>query len=187
MRLLGILFGAGLLLAPRPARADGLEGRREIGASLGVTQEANIQSAEPRNRSMIFASVRWTAPLRLPSLPTLSPHLRLMVEPNFGTFYHPKGGLILGTNVAVLYFPRLEGRFKPYAGAGAGIFYSWARLLDINFNFTLFPEVGFTYALAGTTSLFAAYRLYHVSNAGLKLPNVGINSNYETLGLAWRY
>ena len=65
---------------------------------------------------------------------------------------------------------------------GPGIF---TTVVGTKINFT--EQVGLTWQVAtGTSSAFTLeYRFCHISNAGLKTPNVGMNVSALSLGYSW--
>lgn len=173
-----------LLTAAGRASAQDLSESRQIGFGLAFTDSLKLKHVEHYGRESALASLRWSTPLHGDGA---WPHLRLAVEPTVGTFFAPRGGVIFGVNTALRYYPRTSGRFLPFLGLGGGVMWTSFQLLEEPFNFTLFPEVGLDFFLNKRTSLLVGYRMYHISNGGLRLPNIGINANLATVGLSWTY
>ena len=64
-------------------------------------------------------------------------------------------------------------------------FYEHVQELGTTTNFT--EQVGLTFQHATTqnSAFTLEYRFIHASNAGIKLPNIGINSSFLTIGYSW--
>jgi lipid A 3-O-deacylase len=75
----------------------------------------------------------------------------------------------------------------PFVNLGAGFSYSDIRGRDLSteFNFNLQLGAGAHYFLRKNTALTLQYRWFHLSNAGIKLPNNGTNTQMFFAGLSW--
>lgn len=117
----------------------------------------------------------------------LSSRLEYLVQAHFGHYASP-GGYVLGALPigARLYVGR--GRTLPYVSLGAGA--GWTNLteleeIDQRFNFLLQGSVGVRRATSTTAGWTLEVRLAHVSNAGMKRPNLGLNM--LVLSGGWRF
>jgi hypothetical protein len=78
------------------------------------------------------------------------------------------------------------GRLVPYAELSLGIGGLDFDLdqQDDGFNFFLQGGVGAQWLLSRRTALGAGWRYHHISNAGTRRPNIGINSHLFLFGLS---
>lgn len=79
-----------------------------------------------------------------------------------------------------------HGRFVPYLDLGGGALFTNTQAPPgtSRINFTTAGAVGVHY-LAGKMTWSADVRFMHISNAGLTVPNPGINTVQLRLGLGW--
>ena len=79
-----------------------------------------------------------------------------------------------------------HGRFAPYIELGGGTLFTdtQAPAGTSRINFTSAGAVGMHF-LAGKMTWTADVRFMHISNAGLQVPNPGINTVELRLGLGW--
>ncbi|NJD67451.1 MAG: acyloxyacyl hydrolase, partial [candidate division NC10 bacterium] len=61
------------------------------------------------------------------------------------------------------------------------------RDLNSQFNFTILGGPGINYFLTDNLSILAQVGLHHISNAGRKSPNVGVNSVMGLLGVSYYF
>jgi hypothetical protein len=117
----------------------------------------------------------------------LGPRIEYTIEGHFARFFTPEGYMIGAMPVgARYYFGR--GTTLPYFSIGAGL--GWTDLvhleeIDRRFNFLLQGSAGVRRALAGRGEWILEARWDHISNAGTKLPNLGLNSLVVLAG--WRF
>lgn len=80
-------------------------------------------------------------------------------------------------------------KFQPYVKAGAGMVWmsQHTREQSTQFNFIETGVVGAQYSLKNNISLLLEARMRHLSNAGIKQPNHGINSYFAVAGLSYKY
>lgn len=74
-----------------------------------------------------------------------------------------------------------------YAGAGGswGDWYEETREISTAFEFILQGGGGVEYFFANGTSMNLQYRYWHLSNANIKWPNIGIDSHIISLGFSF--
>lgn len=170
------------------ARAQSIGSLNELGVSMQFARAVTFTPVEAPRRNFQLTAVRWSTPLDKILLAPVDPERwRLVVEPNAGSFSAPAGGAILGTNVGLRWLPFAISLIRPYLGVGGGLFYTWFPLLDSRFNFVLYGSAGADVFLTKRLALEASLRLHHISNGGIRKPNVGINTELVSIGLAWYY
>ena len=82
-------------------------------------------------------------------------------------------------------------RFRPYAEFAGGPF--WTDLAgkipeeSSQFNFVLTAGFGCSYFLTPQTALNVGYRFHHISNAGTRYPNLGLNSSLPFGGFSFYF
>jgi opacity protein-like surface antigen len=114
-------------------------------------------------------------------------NLDLLIEGASLFEYHPEHGFAGGATLLFRYnFLQIE-HIVPFLEAGAGIL---GTDLDLHgqsdgFNFSVQGGLGFYYFLQPRWAVTAEWRLYHISNAGLRQPNSGINSSLFLLGTSF--
>ena len=111
--------------------------------------------------------------------------LRFKVEGAAGSEISPKGKLILSVNMLALKYPvGLEHALRPYLEGGIGVIYTQLRVpgQGLHFNFNPVLGAGLELPQPDGKHLFAAIRLYHLSNASLYHDNRGVNSAALQIG-----
>ena len=76
-------------------------------------------------------------------------------------------------------------RFVPYGIGGLGAMYTGLQGQQLGgpFEFASFIGVGLHTFLTDTLALTLSWRIRHISNAGIKQPNRGLNTNFFMVGL----
>jgi len=84
---------------------------------------------------------------------------------------------------------RAYSKISPYWEAEGGLIYTTLDTKEQTTNENLLLQLGFgTYiSLKDNLQFDAGYRLRHYSNAGIKLPNIGINHHMLVFGLCWNF
>lgn len=115
--------------------------------------------------------------------------LEMIYEPFINHIIAPKSNVELGLAFLFRYSYPLTGKLYPYIEAGSGLHYMTlqTREQSTQFNFIDQGGGGITYFLKKNLALDIGYRFRHISNAGIKEPNGGINANVYTVGLAYYY
>jgi hypothetical protein len=113
--------------------------------------------------------------------------LELGVEGTLLVAYGPHGGWLGGANLVLRYNWLGWGRAVPFVELGAG-----AAYLDLGLDsqsdglgFTPQGGLGLHWPLSERALLTAAWRLHHVSNAGIYGDNVGINESLLLISVTW--
>jgi hypothetical protein len=117
----------------------------------------------------------------------LSERLDYVLEGHIGLYTSP-GGYMLGFMPFDFRFYVLTGETRPYITVAAGV--GWTNLdrlieIDTHFNFLLQPAVGIRGKLHDGQSWSFEARFNHISNSGVKLPNLGLNTVVFLFG--WHY
>ena len=117
----------------------------------------------------------------------VSSRLEYIVEGHFAQYFTPKGYMLGIMPVGGRLYVG-SGRTIPYISIGAGL--GWTNLtieeIDRRFNFLLQGSVGVRRAVSENQALTLEARLAHVSNAGTKHPNLGLNCLVFLAGFRFR-
>lgn len=119
--------------------------------------------------------------------------LNWMTEAGFAEAYHPGSGYVLGFSPLMLEYKFVQPNAKitPYIFGGGGFAYtdwnekSFQREIGTNFEFLLHAGAGAEFYKTKHGALSLNYRFFHISNAGIKFPNIGINANVVALGYSF--
>jgi lipid A 3-O-deacylase len=78
-------------------------------------------------------------------------------------------------------------RLVPFVQGGAGLSATGIRQTDLSttFEFNLMTGAGANFFITDGTALSLEYRLFHLSNAGIKVPNTGLNTHLLLAGISW--
>ncbi|OGW17346.1 MAG: hypothetical protein A3K09_06235 [Nitrospinae bacterium RIFCSPLOWO2_12_FULL_47_7] len=116
-----------------------------------------------------------------------------MAEAGFVEAYHPAAGYVVGFSPLMVEYKFVQpnARIIPYVFGGAGFAYtdwnekSFQREIATNFEFLLHLGAGVEFYKTKQGALSLNYRFFHISNAGIEFPNIGINANVVTLGYSF--
>jgi len=121
---------------------------------------------------------------------------QFQIEPFISTIYEPvkedsnKNNIESGVAFWFKFglFPE-SWKLQPYVKFGAGLDYMTLHTLNesTQFNFISQLALGMHYFFLKNTALTLEGRYRHLSNAGIKEPNRGINSYFILGGIAYRY
>lgn len=113
--------------------------------------------------------------------------VRLLVEVPFLVSMQPQPGYAVGSTLLARYTLVAPDRWRPFAELGAGPVYlgfnNHQNQAD-GLSFTLQGGVGVTYPVASGWAVVPRVHFHHISNAGLRSPNPGINDLLFTIGFA---
>jgi opacity protein-like surface antigen len=113
--------------------------------------------------------------------------LELGLEPIYQHYIVPKGAYYAGLAAAGRYHVLSLGRFVPYvellAAAGGTNFRGIE--IDSDFAFWLAGGLGLSYFVTDTASVYAGYRMVHVSNGHIKDPNRGFEADTGVIGVSF--
>jgi len=113
--------------------------------------------------------------------------LELGLEGWLQYYVQPKGEYALGLKAAARYHFIDLGRFVPYVEFLAGVGATDLVVKEINSKWTFVLEggAGLAYMVTDRVAVSAGARLYHVSNAETKQPNLGVNAIEGVAGVSW--
>ncbi|HEX7861019.1 MAG TPA: acyloxyacyl hydrolase [Verrucomicrobiae bacterium] len=101
----------------------------------------------------------------------------------------PHSAYLFALNGGLRYHFRTGTRIVPYLGGNIGI-----GITDISdddasgkFQFNQQAGVGLRYFFDPQTALVVDYAYWHVSNAGIREPNDGVNCHNFTVGISWLF
>jgi len=103
-----------------------------------------------------------------------------------GVFDAPGDAFEVGISPIVLKLDYDAGqRFVPFGIGGVGAMYTGLQGQDLGgpFEFASFVGVGLHTFLNDNVALTLSWRIRHISNAGIKEPNKGLNTNFFLIGL----
>ena len=187
MRRRTLILAAGAVLAGLTAavsaKAEVPEGTRELGLAYEYGTSFKWTPVQHDDRDYYLVALHWASEFKGLG----GGHYWWFFEPRAGSFEDPLPGVILGADAGLRWYPWTRGRLLFHLEAGAGALYTWFPLLYSHFNFNLYPGAGLSFFLTPRLSLDLGYRLDHISNGGLRLPNVGLNSHMFTYGASWRF
>ncbi len=181
-----ILLATGLLVAVASA-ADQGEDR------TGVQEWGLLSGYGPSSRDGIFlvplfARAAWLLPDVVDEpLHEYDLNLKWVVEAWVaGVFDAPGDAFEGGVAPIVLKLDYDYGqRFVPYGIGGVGAMYTGLQGQELGgpFEFASFVGVGLHTFLTDRLALTLSWRIRHISNAGIKEPNRGLNTNFFLIGL----
>jgi hypothetical protein len=121
--------------------------------------------------------------------PRLEKHrgsLSCFLETQFNPVTNPDANLEVGFSPGIQYRYPVTEKLAAYLLLSAGPHYISIVTSRQNNGFLFSDTIGggFYYSLSGNSSITLGWRWRHLSNAGLKMPNGGINTNFITLGYA---
>jgi opacity protein-like surface antigen len=104
-----------------------------------------------------------------------------------GEQFHPETAYFVGGGPHLRYNFATGRRWMPFVDVGAGATATDIRDGDISttFEFNLQGGAGVHYFLRDNLALTAQARFIHFSNAGLRFPNLGVNTLTGLLGVSW--
>lgn len=111
------------------------------------------------------------------------------VEPFLGYVISPNNNAELGCSFLLKFAYPLTKKIRPYIEGGSGLIYltQHTREQSTQFNFVDQGGVGLSYLFKDNLSLNVGYRFRHISNASIKEPNSGINSDMILCGVSVLY
>jgi len=116
--------------------------------------------------------------------------LEFLLEPYVAYVSSPNDNVEIGNSFLLkLGLVPETWKFQLYAKAGVGMVYmtQHTREQGTQFNFIENGALGAHYFFTKNTALTVEGRMRHLSNAGIKQPNHGINSYFVLAGIAYKY
>ena len=110
--------------------------------------------------------------------------LSFVLEPQINPSFGPSTDIEFGVGVGIKYMYPVTGRISPYVLGSVGPHFITVQDRDQanGFIFASTVGAGIYYYLDKKSAINLGYRLRHMSNAGLKSPNSGINNHFGTIG-----
>lgn len=159
----------------------------QIGAAIGAGTGTKVfGTTRNHDLAMAAANIGWiftglSAPGRW-----YNGNFELVTELFGGGQFHPDGGYLAGLTPFIRYNFATLSRWIPFVEAGVGLSVTDIDI-DLNgtFQFNLQGGAGVNYFFKDTAALTAQYRWFHLSNAGMKQPNNGVNTQMFLIGISW--
>jgi len=104
-----------------------------------------------------------------------------------GVQYHPRNRYVIGETTFLRFNFATGTRWVPFLDAGVGILATdiGAPSLGSVFEFNEQFGAGLNYFWHKNRALTLEYRFIHISNAGIREPNLGVNENVFYAGVSW--
>ena len=123
-------------------------------------------------------------------IPALRNHrgiLTAVCEPQVNPAFRPRSEVEFGVGFGLKYLYPVTDNLYPYIQGTVGPHYISVQTEDQASGFLFADTIGggLYYFLSKSTALHAGYRFRHMSNAGLKSPNGGINTHFGTAGISF--
>jgi lipid A 3-O-deacylase len=114
-------------------------------------------------------------------------NLEVLIEGLGGFQYNPNHAYVVASSAVVRYNFMTGTRWVPFLEGGGGIAATDIGHPDLSttFQFNLTVGAGVHYFWRENSSIFTQYRYFHISNAGIKDPNFGVNSSLFYVGMSW--
>lgn len=113
----------------------------------------------------------------------------LLIELPVSFLIKPDGGQIFGLNFLACWTLKTSQRYIPYFFVGGGPVYTEADVpgmgADLNGNYQ--AGLGFRYKTRKGRSFTIEYRFHHISNGGMKQPNIPLNSSKALIGIGFSF
>lgn len=170
-------------------------GAVEFGAQLGWGAAVDIPTRWPRTNwefTYFFPNFKYNL-TGIVGQSFYRGTLSWMTEAGIANSYHPSSGYVLGFSPLMVEYKFVQPKAKliPYVMAGAGFAYtdwsdkSYQREIATNFEFLLHAGAGVEFYRIKSGIFSVNYRFFHISNAGIAFPNIGINANLFTIGYSF--
>ncbi len=113
--------------------------------------------------------------------------INFVVEPFLNTVIRPAANIEAGTNFLFRYVFPLSKKVQPFIKGGVGVGYMSQHLEKQSTQYNFLPQAGMgcLFFLKERLALSIEYRFRHLSNAGLKQPNGGVNVGMGLVGISW--
>lgn len=175
---------------PINARDIVKKGTIEGGAAIGWLQGEDVLRSISANRNAVYVLPRLGMVLtdELGS-GRLAGNLELMVEPLYARYYQPFNATAAGGSLVAKYNFLTFGRWMPFFDLGVGML--WTDLApriaeqSTPFNFVLQAGPGVQYFAAQHLALTLGARFHHISNAGIGVRNISLNSVLPYVGVSY--
>jgi hypothetical protein len=150
------------------------------GYGTGSIHEGNYEPV------LLIAHLAYDLKAFFPSLDKHRGILSVVCEPQINPVFQPKSDIEFGVGLGLKYMYPATDNLYPYIQGTVGPHYISVQTDDQASGFTFADTIGagLYYFVTKTTAVNAGYRFRHMSNAGIKSPNGGINTHFGTAGVS---
>lgn len=176
-----------LMLTGRPAisqrfRFDEIEsGRKEIALFFGYGENHRIPHATKDRFAFDAAKIRFGR--------FTSPRNEVALDISAGKLDASQSNSALWVTTTFRQLFLVRGSTAASWDVSFGIMHLQERVSSLGTKTNFTEQLGFTlqYATGPATSINIEYKFYHVSNGGIRLPNIGINASLVSVGHSWYF
>ncbi|MCF7916841.1 MAG: acyloxyacyl hydrolase [Candidatus Omnitrophica bacterium] len=113
--------------------------------------------------------------------------VNFILEPFFNTVIGPDKNIEVGSNFLLKYSLTFLDKIHPYIKGGIGALYMSQHTEEQSTQYNFLPQVGggIQYFLTDNLAFNLEYRYRHLSNASIKNPNSGIDSDLILCGFSF--
>jgi lipid A 3-O-deacylase len=190
-------LGLALLAKVLPSQAEEIlphltVGTQEIGLSAGYLLPNRLTDEHSTKQSGPAFMPSWAMVLTDPIGPGwLRGQILLGAEIVYIQFERPELTHGVGFTPKIKYLFEGTQRIRPYIEFAGGPFYTdlGGQIPEESsrFNFILTAGGGISWFLTSQLSLNVGYRFHHISNAGTRYPNIGLNSSLPYGGFSFYF
>jgi len=114
-------------------------------------------------------------------------HLSFIVEMFTTLIVQPDPNLEGGVNFLAKYRFNFTKNIQPYLKGGVGVVYMSQHTREQGSQYNFLPQIGagFHYFISKNSAISLEYRYRHLSNAGIKKPNKGIDAKLALIGFSF--
>ncbi len=168
--------------------AFALEGVEILSGYFGVEQKDLEETHSTYQGVPLFLSFDFDLKPTLEKIGiTPTGRVDFLLEPFIHTVLKPNDNIEVGTDFLLKYTFPLSDWLCPYLKGGVGISYmsQHTREQSTQYNFVSSGAFGFHFYLKKNLALNLEYRYRHLSNASIKAPNNGINTDFILGGITF--
>ncbi|NLN76769.1 MAG: acyloxyacyl hydrolase [Armatimonadetes bacterium] len=172
-----ILISIAALICAGAADAMPYErGRKNFTVIAGFGQNHQYPSATQTKIKFDVANLRWGE--------CKSPRKEKALELGIGSAIKGEDNFIVSTTASYRRYFLVRDKVSMAYELGGGLVFLEHTLPELGSNLNFTEQVGIVVQrkLKNDTALTLNYRFFHISNAGLKKPNIGLNSTQLTIG-----
>jgi hypothetical protein len=180
-----LIFSTGIAIATDEISASAPTSNRFFGESAFITGFGTGSIHEGHYQTALLI---WHLGINLdrvfPSLKSHKGKLTFFIEPQINPVVNPEADFEFGMGLGFQYqYPIME-KLSAYVLAGVGPHYI-SVVTDDQANGFLFSDmagVGLYYHLTDQSAIHVGYRIRHLSNCDIEIPNGGIDSHFGVIG-----
>jgi hypothetical protein len=165
-------------------KKDAVEAGAWLGVGVGNTALGSLQAHD-----LVLSSVRvgWMFTDAVAPGKWYGGNGELLVELLGGAQVHPDTRYLVGFTPLIRYNLATGSRWVPFVTCGAGIVFTDIGHPDLSGTFQFDPQggVGTHYFFRKNVAATFETRLMHISNAGIRTPNHGVNTLLFQAGISW--